>query len=249
MRLATGRASLFQFGGDAADDETSSESPTVFAPDEARGDAVSGAMILSDGSAISEGVVPSPGLAALLVSFEAPAPEIVSQRLTSEAVALWDLQASASAASSTDNQVGAPAGAKVLADGDDSRGVHLAPGDCADAAGVSLEPGLVPGAITEPRYAGLAAGFLPLDRAAFERAVDRFLGQFESLATDLADFEAPGSVFTAMSIVGVGALASGVIVQKRRRSLAADETAPNDQAGFSYFTGLPHSWSWSVAKA
>ena len=98
-----------------------------------------------------------------------------------------------------------------------------------------------------PRCADLAGDFLPFDRAALERAVDRFLDQFEGLTTELARFDA------STAAVAPTTLAAGrprPVCHPAASALAAPagDAALNDQERFSYFTGLPKSWSWGLAE-
>jgi hypothetical protein len=151
--------------------------------------------------------------------------------------------------SSIDYLADSPVKLRAVTGGDVLHGVHLAAGERAAGSDELSESGSDPAATQGPSYAGLASGFLPLDRAAFEKAVDQFLEQFESIAAELVDFEPSARIFATMSVVALSAFACVVVIQKRQRSLAAAGTAAGDEAGFSYLTGLPHSWSWSIAKS
>jgi hypothetical protein len=243
-----GRGAGSKSGLHAPDDEGSGEPATVFASDEANVDG--GETILSGASALSEDSAASPGFAAVSVSADSLAQGTVSQRPTvEEAVSEWEVRAPASSVPATLEQLGTPTNATAVSDLNVAPGVRLARDFRADAARVLLERESVAAALPGPCYAGLAGEFLPLDRVAFERAVDQFLDQFESIAADLVEFEPSADVLATMSIVAFSALACGVIIHQRRRSRHADEATPGDGAGFSYFTGLPHSWSWSIAKA
>jgi hypothetical protein len=129
--------------------------------------------------------------------------------------------------------------------------VHLSHAGRTAALDLLHEPELSSAEMPGPRLADLAGDFLPFDRAALERAVDRFLDQFDGIASELARLETSTGMLTTMSIVGIGALASGIIIQQHRRrsQLARGVSMPAEEDEFLYFTGLPRSWSWSIAKA
>jgi hypothetical protein len=98
------------------------------------------------------------------------------------------------------------------------------------------------------RYAGLACDFLLLDRAVLEKAIDRFLGQYESVAAELLHVDGSSTLLTTVSAAAITALASGVIIQRRRsqdeRALAPAEESEHE---LTLLRRLPSSWNWGLA--
>jgi hypothetical protein len=116
-------------------------------------------------------------------------------------------------------------------------------------AGEFVEPVFVLRETPAPQVADLISDFLPFDRATLERAIDQFLGQFESLAAELAHLEASTNLLPVMSAAVMTTMAYEVVILQRRvRDERANATTGDKEEGFTALPGLPNSWSWSLPE-
>ena len=72
-------------------------------------------------------------------------------------------------------------------------------------------------ASASPAHADLATSFLPFDRASVERAIDEFLDRFDDLGAGLPDLAMVAQVVPGVITVAAAALASHVVMKRRRR--------------------------------
>jgi hypothetical protein len=115
-----------------------------------------------------------------------------------------------------------------------------APGESADSAFANDE-------ISAPLARDLVSEFLPFDRATLERAIDRFLDQSGGLAAELARLETTTSVLSVVTLVGMTAIASQVVIRQRRlRDERPGGPADDDEQGSRGLPRLPNSWSWGL---
>ena len=206
------------------------------------GMATGGAALSSDGA----------GTANDVAAWSGPAPHpssagAVSASAAREADAACGTKGAAPAPASSDDEIVTPAETIVSITGFASR-VGFARGARSQAALAVDDPAASFEETPDPRYAGLVSDFLLLDRAAMERAIDRFLDQFESIAAELAHFDPSLTLLTTASAAALASLASGVIIQ-RRRSQADGANAPAEdrEEELTHFSGLPNSWNWGLA--
>jgi hypothetical protein len=101
--------------------------------------------------------------------------------------------------------------------------------------------------ISVPLARDLVADFLPFDRATLERAIDQFLDQSGGLAAELARLETSTSVLSVVTLVGMTAIASQVVIRQRRlRDERAGMPANDNEQCSGGLPRLPDSWSWGL---
>ncbi len=230
----------------ALDDEASDSSSETTAPEDTQSVA-SSAAIFSTGEAQGEIATTSAssGTTSVFVSGSATAgPPVLS-----EDGATSPAQSPSSATSPSDAQNVATLEAGIATTARYSVRAHRSHEARLNAGPTLPEPELSLDEMPGPFTGDLAGDFLPFDRALLERAVDRFIDDFDRVAAELVHLGTSPSVLTTISVVAISALACGVIMEQRRRSRrGGDNPAPSHEDGFSYITGLPHSWSWSLAR-
>jgi hypothetical protein len=97
--------------------------------------------------------------------------------------------------------------------------------------------------VQSPRSSDLLTDFLPLDRASLESAVDRFLGQFESLGSEFMSSPPPKGLIPLFSAIAITALASEVARQRWSQSNSLNAPPEDDEEGLLPFSGHPSLWS------
>jgi hypothetical protein len=92
--------------------------------------------------------------------------------------------------------------------------------------------------------------FLALDRATLERAIDHFLDQFDSLAGELGRLETSTGLLSVVTLAGMTAVASQVVIRGRRLRDAERGGAPSyhNEEGSGGLPRVPNSWSWGLAE-
>jgi hypothetical protein len=101
----------------------------------------------------------------------------------------------------------------------------------------------------EPRCADLVSEFLPCDRATLERAVDRFLDQFESIAAELTRFQPSSALLTAASSAAIATLMFEAIKRRRRNEHDGEAQRTLDcQEEMTLLRSLPNCWNWGIAE-
>jgi hypothetical protein len=99
-----------------------------------------------------------------------------------------------------------------------------------------------------PRYADLAADFLPFDRAAVSGAIDRFLEEFDNIAAELVQLEPSSTLLTVASAVAVAALTFEAIKRRRRSQHGREVGRTEDrEEEMTLLRSLPSSWNWGLA--
>jgi hypothetical protein len=105
-------------------------------------------------------------------------------------------------------------------------------------------------ALPQPRQSGLLTEFSPFDSASLKRAVDQFLEDFDGLRAELLTLHASNGLLSAVTAVAVAAVASEVIIRRRRSSRAQRHVeTKHGEEGFVPFPALPNSWSWGLAES
>jgi hypothetical protein len=101
------------------------------------------------------------------------------------------------------------------------------------------------GELSASRVADVLTQFLPIDRAALDRAIDRFLEPFHSLGDELTDISGSTGLLPAVTVAAVAAVISETVVQWRRRRAGQPEAASGGEESddLDSFTWLPESWS------
>jgi hypothetical protein len=115
-----------------------------------------------------------------------------------------------------------------------------------EAGGMRVEAGGVEGVeepVPSPRGSDLLAGFLPLDRAALERAVDRFLSEFERLGAELTGGASATGLVPALAAVTIAALALEVVRRRRSADDPARLCTTDDEDDLLGFPAGPTCWS------
>jgi hypothetical protein len=127
---------------------------------------------------------------------------------------------------------GAPSGSDVETDEQPQTG------------GAVIEPQAIDGGLPSPGHADLLTEFLPFDRASVEGAIDQFLDQFEGLGASLPDLQGVVSLVPAFAAVAATALASEVILRRRRRGLGLKGRTEHDpEEALDRFSRLPNLWN------
>jgi hypothetical protein len=100
-----------------------------------------------------------------------------------------------------------------------------------------------------PQFAGLVSEFLPVDRATLERAVDRVLDTFDSVAGQLPTFGQPSALLISAGTIALGML---TLVAIRRRGRSGDQGNLSHyetrRVEMALLRSLPNSWNWDLAR-
>jgi len=95
-----------------------------------------------------------------------------------------------------------------------------------------------------PRIADLLTQFLPVNRAALEKAIDQFLESFHGLGDELTDIRGPAGLLPAVTVVAMAALTREAALRWRRRRDNQPAAATHDDlADIGCFPWLSDSWS------
>jgi hypothetical protein len=112
---------------------------------------------------------------------------------------------------------------------------------------ISLDQALDADGTLAPRFADLISDCMPVDRATLERAIDKFLDQFEGIAVELTHLGASTNMLSMVSAIACTAVAAEVVIRQRRAGGAwPGALAADDGDGLAALPGLPNSWSWGL---
>jgi len=243
---SSGRGAAIALGQRAEDDESNTASPDPSVGEESVAMAGGGTALSAGGAGTANEVAVPVDLAPNPSAAPVSAPGVVSESLARAADADRGPKGLA-ACTSSDDEIVAPT-ETVVSVRRFASGARLARGASSQTASGLDDPAAALEETPGPRCADLVSEFLLLDRAALESAIDRFLDQFDNIAAELAHFDGSAAVLTTASVAALTALASGVIIQ-RRRSPGSGTNAPAEdrEEELTHFSGLPNSWNWGLA--
>jgi hypothetical protein len=247
LSQSAGRGFVSVPGQQAEDDEASAASQDPAAREEPTGIARGGAPLVSAGAGTAGDAAAPLSSSPAPVSAPISLGGVVWEPSAREADAGCGAKGAAPVAASSDGEIVAPAETTISATGFVLRG-RFARGTWSQTDLAFDDPAASVEDVPGPCHAGLVSEFLLLDRAALDRAIDRFLDQFESIAAELTHFDASSTLLATASAAALTALASGVVVQRRRSwSDGANAPAEGREEEFKHFSGLPNSWNWGLA--
>jgi len=238
--------------GGAAPSSQVSDAATASAPaaTSAPASASTSASALAPATASGVGTVSSPATASTPSPASVPVASaaVVLQGTEHTGEAAWSTNGAAAAPTSRDVDIVTRGGTNLGGIGVGYR-AHL-------AGGARSQPGLPPDdpsvSLSEtpgPRYADLVSDFTLFDRAAVERAIDRFLDQFDSIAGELTQFEPSSTLLAAVSAAAITALSYELITRRRRSQQDGNggrtEVGPEEMM---LLQSVPNSWNWGLLE-